>query len=35
MQNVVGMLLLMNTQNPIHIFVNVFRSLNLEDSELE
>ena len=30
-----GMLLLMGTQNIVHIFVNVLRSLNLEDSELE
>ena len=29
MQNVVGMLFLMNTQDRIHIFVNVFRGLNL------
>jgi len=35
MQNVVGMLLLMSTQNPVHIFVDVFRSLDLEDSEFE
>lgn len=35
MQNVVGMLLLMSTQNPVHIFVDVFRSLNLKDNELE
>jgi len=35
MQNVVGVFLLMSTQNPVHIFVDVFRNLDLKDNELE
>jgi hypothetical protein len=29
MQDIMGMFLLVSAQNPVHVFIDVFRSLNL------